>query len=430
MKLVQAVRGMKDILPDESPSWQHVESTLIQKVMQCGYQEIRSPILEKTELFHRTIGEVTDIVAKEMYTFADRNGDSLSLRPEGTACCVRAAIENGLLHNQTQRLWYQGPMFRHERPQKGRYRQFYQLGVEAFGWSGPDLDIEQLLLAHSFWQALGLEKSIRLELNSLGTPAERKQYRIALVTYLKQHHADLNAEAQERLESNPLRILDSKDPAMQPIIQEAPNLLDYLESDSLKFFETIQSALNAADVAYTVNPRLVRGLDYYCHTVFEWITDELGAQGTICGGGRFDGLVELIAGKSVPAVGFALGIDRLVALMLAHQAPQVQPVHIFMIAEGEAAQQKALLLANEIRRYSANLNVICNAGGGKFKKQFERANKSGAEFALILGEAELQADTISIKYLREDRPQQTVSVEAFLERCGKKDNSKNEFKNI
>lgn len=412
MQSIQAVRGMKDTLPNETPTWRDVESKLIRKITQCGYQEIRLPIVERTDLFNRSIGEVTDIVAKEMYTFLDRNGDSLSLRPEGTACCVRAALENGLIHNQTQRLWYMGPMFRHERPQKGRYRQFYQIGVEAFGWQGPDLDIEQLLLSHSFWKALGLEQFIRLEINTLGTLPERQQHRAELIQYFKQHESKLSKEARERLETNPLRILDSKDPEMQDLINSAPKLIEFLEPASLKFFETIQSTLKSAGVDFKVNPRLVRGLDYYSHTVFEWITEELGAQGTVCGGGRFDGLVELIGGKSVPAVGFALGLDRVVDVYLAHFEQIKQPVDVYVVAVGEEAERKALLLANKARE--TGQVVICNTGGGNFKKQFERANKSGAQHAFVLGETELKENFFGIKDLRGNGPERKMQLDLFL----------------
>ncbi|MFO1258705.1 MAG: histidine--tRNA ligase [Gammaproteobacteria bacterium] len=412
MQSIQAVRGMKDTLPSETFTWREVESKLVHKITQCGYREIRLPIVEKTDLFHRSIGEVTDIVAKEMYTFLDRNGDSLSLRPEGTACCVRAALENGLIHNQTQRLWYMGPMFRHERPQKGRYRQFYQIGVEAFGWQGPDLDIEQLLLSHSFWKALGLEQSIRLEINTLGTLLERQQHRVELIHYFKQNESKLNKEARERLETNPLRILDSKDPEMQDLVNNAPKLIEYLDSTSLKFFETIQASLKEAGVDFKVNPRLVRGLDYYSHTVFEWITDELGAQGTVCGGGRFDGLVELIGGKSIPAVGFAVGLDRVVDVYMAHRAQTTPSVDVYIVAVGEEAERKALLLAHKARE--SDKVVICNAGGGNFKKQFERANKSGAKVAYILGESEIQQNFFGIKDLRGNEPELKIRLDLFL----------------
>jgi histidyl-tRNA synthetase len=417
-KTIQAVRGMNDILPGESATWQFLEDTLRRVIGSYGYREIRLPLLEKTDLFRRSIGEVTDIVEKEMYTFDDRNGDSLTLRPEGTAGCVRACMEHGLLHNQMQRLWYAGPMFRHERPQKGRYRQFHQIGVEAFGMQGPDIDAEVILMTAQFWGALGLEGAV-LQLNSLGTVEARAGYRDALVNYLREREAELDDDSRRRLDSNPLRILDSKNPDMQTLIAAAPQLSDYLDEDSRAHFDGLCGLLDAAGIAYEINPRLVRGLDYYSKTVFEWVTDKLGAQGTICAGGRYDGLVEYLGGRATPAVGFALGLERLIALL---EACGVEPrdgnPHVYLVLSGDMAERQGLVFADELRNAVSGLRVQCNCGGGSFKSQFKRADRSGAELALVIGEEEASRDEVTLKPLRAGGEQETVARPAIVERLG------------
>ena len=415
---IQAIRGMNDILPDVTPEWRHLEEMVRQLLDAYGYREIRMPIVEKTELFKRSIGEVTDIVEKEMYTFEDRNGDLLTLRPEGTAGCVRAGIENGLLHNQVQRLWYCGPMFRHERPQKGRYRQFHQIGVEVFGLEGPDVDAEHILMTARLWKMLGLGDSVQLQLNSLGSAESRAAYRATLVDYLWEHVTELDEDSRRRLESNPLRVLDSKNPAMRDLILAAPKLTDHLDEESQAHFVSLRATLDAAGVKYTVNPCLVRGLDYYGKTVFEWVTDKLGAQGTVCAGGRFDGLVEQLGGKQTPAVGFAMGVERLVSLLEAEHVPQehYRP-HAYLVLVGEAAQRQGLLLAERLRDVLPLLRLETHCGGGSFKSQFKKADKSGARLALILGEEEVGNGTIGIKFLREEAEQLLMpqaEAEAFL----------------
>ncbi|ERS85583.1 histidyl-tRNA synthetase [Marinobacter sp. C1S70] len=403
---------MNDILPDQTPVWQYVESTVRRVLGQYGYQEIRMPVVEHTELFKRSIGEVTDIVEKEMYTFEDRNGDSLTLRPEGTAGCVRAAEEHGLLFNQTRRLWYTGPMFRHERPQKGRYRQFHQIGVECFGMAGPDIDAELLILTARLWSALGLSDHARLEINSIGTSDSRKVYRQALVAYLEQYQDKLDDDSKRRLTTNPLRILDSKDPATREILQGAPSLDDYLDDESRQHFEQLKAMLDAAGVAYTVNPALVRGLDYYGKTVFEWITDSLGAQGTICAGGRYDGLVEQLGGKPTVAVGFAMGLERLILLL---ETLELVPEHVnnqadvYVTAMGDQAVAPAMALAETLRNELPGRIVVSHCGGGSFKSQMKKADRSGARFAVILGENEIAQATAGLKPLRDDQPQQEVA---------------------
>ncbi|HCP20454.1 MAG: histidine--tRNA ligase [Marinobacter sp.] len=412
MAKIQAIRGMNDILPDQTPVWQYVESTVRQVLGQYGYQEIRMPVVEHTELFKRSIGEVTDIVEKEMYTFEDRNGDSLTLRPEGTAGCVRAAEEHGLLFNQTRRLWYTGPMFRHERPQKGRYRQFHQIGVECFGMAGPDIDAELLILTARLWSALGLSDHARLEINSIGTSDSRKVYRQALVAYLEQYQGKLDDDSKRRLTTNPLRILDSKDPATREILQGAPSLDDYLDDESRQHFEQLKAMLDAAGVAYTVNPALVRGLDYYGKTVFEWITDSLGAQGTICAGGRYDGLVEQLGGKPTVAVGFAMGLERLILLL---ETLELVPEHVnnqadvYVTAMGDQAVAPAMALAETLRNELPGRIVVSHCGGGSFKSQMKKADRSGARFAVILGENEIAQGTAGLKPLRDDQPQQEIA---------------------
>ncbi len=405
-KPFQAIRGMNDILPGESALWQSLETTVREVLAAYGYHEIRLPILEKTELFARSIGEVTDIVEKEMYTFADRNGDSLTLRPEGTAGCVRACIEHGLLHHQTQRLWYAGPMFRYEKPQKGRYRQFHQIGVEAYGMAGPDIDAELICLTARLWRRLGL-REVTLQLNSLGSSAARAAYRERLVAYFETRQAELDEDSQRRLRTNPLRILDTKNPAMQAVVAEAPTLLDQLDAESQAHFEELRALLDAAGVAYAVNPRLVRGLDYYSKTVFEWVTDTLGAQGTVCAGGRYDGLIEQLGGQAVAGVGFAMGLERLAAMLAAAGHPGVDPhPHAYLILVGDAAQRQGLALAERLREQLPTLRLRMHCGGGGFKAQFRRADHSGARFALILGDDEIKAGGVAFKPLRDSQGEQ------------------------
>lgn len=407
-KSIQAIRGMNDILPGETPRWQFVENVFRELMASYGYDEIRLPSLEKTELFKRSIGEVTDIVEKEMYTFEDRNGDNLTLRPEGTAGCVRACIQNGLLHNQTQRLWYMGPMYRHERPQKGRYRQFHQLGVETFGFDGPDIDAELIAMTARLWRKLGMAEEVSLEINSLGSAAARLAYRETLVRYLQQHREQLDEDSLRRLETNPLRILDSKNPDMQAMIEAAPKLLEHLDEESRRHFESLCATLDMMGIAYRVNHRLVRGLDYYSKTVFEWITDRLGAQGTVCAGGRFDGLVEQLGARSTPAMGFALGLERLVALLEDKPLPDLSSPHAYLLLAGEQAEQRGRLLAEQIRDELPQLRLLVNCGGGSFKSQMKRADKSGARLALILGENEISNQQISVKDLRQEEEQRVM----------------------
>ncbi len=402
---IQAIRGMNDILPMQTPYWRYLEEALNRLMSRYAYQEIRLPVLERTVLFKRTIGEVTDIVEKEMYTFTDRNEDQLSLRPEGTAGTVRAFIEHGLL-NQQQRVWYLGPMFRRERPQKGRYRQFFQFGVEAFGMSGPDIDAEQIIMMARLWKELQISEQLHLEINSLGTSEARQRYREVLVQYFTENQAQLDEDSQRRLSTNPLRILDSKNPAMRALIEAAPRLPDYLDEESKRHFDQLRILLEAADVPYTINPYLVRGLDYYGKTVYEWTTDKLGAQGTLCAGGRYDVLVETLGGKATPAVGFAMGLERVVLLMESVYVPDDKP-HIYMILVGDDAVKSGLLLAEELRSAMPELRLMMNCGEGNFKSQFKRADKSGARLALILAENELSQGTVSLKYLRDEKEQQS-----------------------
>ncbi|MBL4744045.1 MAG: histidine--tRNA ligase [Cycloclasticus sp.] len=406
-KKLQAIRGMHDILPDKTPLWQLLEGAMFDVCKQYGYSEIRMPLVESTDLFCRSIGEVTDIVEKEMYTFEDRNGDSLSLRPEGTASCVRAGLEHGLFYNQIQRLWYQGPMFRHERPQKGRYRQFHQIGIECFGMSGAEIEAEVILMSYRLWKKLGLESELSLEINTLGTSEERAVYKETLVSYFNQHIDQLDEDSQRRLTANPLRILDSKNPAMQTMIEAAPRLVDALGDDSREHFEQLQTYLKAAGVGFTINPRLVRGLDYYSHTVFEWTTSSLGAQGTVCAGGRYDGLIDQLGGKKTPAVGLAMGVERLVLLLEQHEWEVAKPL-AYIVYQGDEARAKALQLAEQLRDELPNHGVILHCGGGSLKSQFKKADKVGAELALILGEEEIKENTVSIKFLRDSKEQQQV----------------------
>ncbi len=414
-KSIQAIRGMNDILPGETPRWQYVEGVFRELMAAYGYSEIRLPSLEKTDLFKRSIGEVTDIVEKEMYTFEDRNGDSLTLRPEGTAGCVRACIQNGLLHNQTQRLWYMGPMYRHERPQKGRYRQFHQLGVETFGYEGPDIDAELIAMTARLWRKLGIAAEVSLEINSLGSAEARQDYRDILVAYLQQHRDELDEDSLRRLETNPLRILDSKNPDMQAMIEAAPKLLEHLDEASRRHFEALRAMLDVMGIAYRVNHRLVRGLDYYSKTVFEWVTDRLGAQGTVCAGGRFDGLVEQLGARSTPAMGFALGLERLVALLEDKTLPDLSSPHAYLLLAGEQAEQQGRLLAEQLRDKLPQLRLLVNCGGGSFKSQMKRADKSDAHLALILGENEINTQQISVKYLRQEQAQRVIAMNELAE---------------
>ena len=416
-KNIQSIRGMHDVLPEQSAGWQFLEATVADVLGQYGYREIRMPIVEVTELFKRAVGEVTDIVEKEMYTFDDRNGDSLSLRPEGTASCVRAGIEHGLFYNQQQRLWYAGPMFRHERPQKGRYRQFHQIGVETFGIPGPDIDAELIALSARLWKRLGLN-NVRLELNSLGTPAARAAYRELLVTHFSAHMDVLDEDAKRRLHSNPMRILDTKNPAMRELVATAPNLHEHLDDESRAHFDGLCRMLDGMGIAYTINPRLVRGLDYYSRTVFEWITDELGAQGTVCAGGRYDGLVSQLGGHDTAGCGFAMGMERLLELMeqqgntIASPAPDV-----YLLMAGEQAIQAGMVLAENLRNALPALKLQTSVGGGSLKSQMKRADKSGAAFALILGENELAQGQIGLKNMRNpDAEQQTLAVDTLVAR--------------
>jgi len=392
---------MHDVLPEQAPLWQYAENIIREVLGAYGYSEIRTPIVEKTELFKRSIGEVTDIVEKEMYTFDDRNGDSLTLRPEGTAGCLRACLEHGLIANQTHRLWYYGPMYRHERPQKGRYRQFFQLGVETYGMAGPDIDAELILIMHRMWQRLGIRDKVRLEINSLGTIGERSAYRESLVAYFKTHIDQLDADSLRRLETNPLRILDTKNPEMKAVVGGAPVLMDYLGEASQAHFDGFRQILDDLGVVYEINVRLVRGLDYYCNTVFEWVTDELGSQGTVCAGGRYDGLIEQLGGKASHAVGFAMGIERVLALVeTLTDVPLARPVDAYLIRVGEPAERAGIRIAELLRSEVPQLKLQVHCGGGSFKSQFKKADKSGAEFALILGDDEVSRGEIAIKSLR------------------------------
>ncbi len=407
---IQAIRGMNDILPDEAHVWEFFEDTVRSWLRAYGYRGIRTPVLERTDLFVRSIGAVTDIVEKEMYTFVDElNGESLTLRPEGTASCVRAVIEHNLLYAGPQRLWYWGPMFRHERPQKGRYRQFHQVGVEALGFAGPDIDAEHLLMCARLWRELGVD-GIVLEVNSLGSSEARARYRARLIAYLEQLQDTLDADARRRLYTNPLRVLDSKNPAMQAIVAGAPQLADDLDDASRMHFEAVQGKLRAAGVAFKVNPRLVRGLDYYNGTVYEWVTDRLGAQGTICAGGRYDTLVEQFGGRPAPACGFALGIERLLALVKTGTAA-IAPVapDVYLVHQGEAADPVAEAVAEALR--DRGVSVVLHCGGGNFKSQMRKADASGARYAVIIGDEEAKAGVLSLKALRDDTAQTQVRLE-------------------
>jgi histidyl-tRNA synthetase len=407
-KQINRIRGMIDLLPEDAAYWRFIESVLQDIVRGYGYRELRVPVVERTELFKRSIGEATDIVEKEMYTFDDRNDESLTLRPEATAGIVRAAIENGLLHNQKHKLWSSGPMFRYEKPQKGRYRQFHQFDVEVFGYEGPDIDAELILISAQIWRRLGLD-CLELQLNSLGTPESRAAYRDELVDYFAAHRDSLDEESRSRLERNPMRLLDSKHPDMQPLIEAAPRITDHLDAESAEHFAELQEILSRAGLSFTVNSRLVRGLDYYSRTVFEWVTDKLGAQGAVCSGGRYDGLVEHLGGKATPAIGWAAGMERLVELYRTVSEQEITDTpDVFVVAVGSAAAAEAILFAEELRNQSPQLSVEVNCGGGSYKSQFKRADKSGARVALILGEDELASGQVGIKPLREEAEQSSL----------------------
>ncbi|WP_085298966.1 histidine--tRNA ligase [Cognaticolwellia mytili] len=412
-KAIQAIRGMNDCLPSDTGIWQMVETVLRRVASNYGFAEIRMPIVESTALFKRSIGEVTDIVEKEMYTFDDRNGDSLTLRPEGTASCVRAGNQHGLLYNQEQRLWYMGPMFRHERPQKGRYRQFHQFGLEAFGIATPDIDAEIILLTSRLWRELGINEFVTLELNSLGSNEERAQYRDALVAFLTEKEEFLDEDSKRRMLTNPLRVLDSKNPDVQAALMGAPKLADYFGEESSAHFASVCKRLDAAGVSYIINDRLVRGLDYYNRTVFEWVTKSLGAQGTICAGGRYDGLVEQLGGKSTPGFGFALGIERLVLMLTSlEKVNNVRAqVDAYVIMLGDDVEITANGLAEQWRDKVTDIRLQCHCGGGNMKKQMKRADKSGAQIALILGEDEIAQNTVTVKYLRGQQEQQSLPLD-------------------
>nr|WP_255316972.1 MULTISPECIES: histidine--tRNA ligase [Pseudomonas] len=416
---MQAIRGMNDILPEQTPAWRYLERTFAGLLDGYGYSEIRLPILEFTELFARGIGEGTDVVDKEMYTFLDRNGESLTMRPEGTAGCVRAVLEHGLSGGgQVQKLWYTGPMFRYEKPQKGRYRQFHQIGVEVFNLPGPDIDAELIILTWRLWQKLGMADAVTLQLNTLGSSEARARYREALVAYLQERFEQLDEDSQRRMTTNPLRILDSKVESTQALLVGAPTLHDYLDEESIAHFEGLKARLDAVGLRYEINQKLVRGLDYYCRTAFEWVTDKLGAQGTVCGGGRYDGLVSQFGGKPTPGVGFAMGVERLVLLLETLgviPAELNRPADLYVCAFGEPAELAALTLAEQLRSAIPGIRLLVNAGAGSFKSQFKKADKSGARFALILGEDEVANRVVGFKPLRDEGEQQSIAWDALPE---------------
>ncbi|HHL2542451.1 histidine--tRNA ligase [Pseudomonas aeruginosa] len=418
-KSLQAIRGMNDILPEQTPAWRYLERTFAGLLDGYGYSEIRLPILEFTELFARGIGEGTDVVDKEMYTFLDRNGESLTMRPEGTAGCVRAVLEHGLSGGgQVQKLWYTGPMFRYEKPQKGRYRQFHQIGVEVFNLPGPDIDAELIILTWRLWQKLGMADAVTLQLNTLGSSEARARYREALVAYLQERFEQLDEDSQRRMTTNPLRILDSKVESTQALLVGAPTLHDYLDEESIAHFEGLKVRLDAVGLRYEINQKLVRGLDYYCRTAFEWVTDKLGAQGTVCGGGRYDGLVSQFGGKPTPGVGFAMGVERLVLLLETLgviPAELNRPADLYVCAFGEPAELAALTLAEQLRSAIPGIRLLVNAGAGSFKSQFKKADKSGARFALILGEDEVANRVVGFKPLRDEGEQQSIAWDALPE---------------
>ena len=415
-KNIQAIRGMNDCSPTESPLWQWIEGQVRQILSSYGYSEVRMPIVESTPLFARAIGEVTDVVSKEMYTFWD-NDEQLTLRPEGTAGCVRAAIEHGWIYNNEQRLWYMGPMFRHERPQKGRYRQFHQAGVEVFGIATPEIDAELIILTARLWKALGIDQHVSLQLNSIGSLEARANYRSALVAFLENHQNIMSEEEKERLVKNPLRILDTKNQALQDVLDGAPKLLDYLDDESREHFAQLCGLLDAVGIQYEINPKLVRGLDYYNKTVFEWVTSALGAQGTVCGGGRYDGLVEQLGGHATSGVGFAMGLERLVLLVqeVNKSIPVKSAVDIYVVYQGEGTTLAAFQLAEKLRSELPHLSTMLHCSGGNFKKQFKRADKSGATLALVLGESEVQNNQVVVKHLLGAAEQQTIDVANLIE---------------
>lgn len=415
-KNIQAIRGMNDCSPTESPLWQWIEGQVRQILSSYGYSEVRMPIVESTPLFARAIGEVTDVVSKEMYTFWD-NDEQLTLRPEGTAGCVRAAIEHGWIYNNEQRLWYMGPMFRHERPQKGRYRQFHQAGVEVFGIATPEIDAELIILTARLWKALGIDQHVSLQLNSIGSLEARANYRSALVAFLENHQDLMSEEEKERLVKNPLRILDTKNQALQDVLDGAPKLLDYLDDESREHFAQLCGLLDAVGIQYEINPKLVRGLDYYNKTVFEWVTSALGAQGTVCGGGRYDGLVEQLGGHATSGVGFAMGLERLVLLVqeVNKSIPVKSVVDIYVVYQGEGTTLAAFQLAEKLRSELSHLSTMLHCSGGNFKKQFKRADKSGATLALVLGESEVQNNQVVVKHLLGAAEQQTIDVANLIE---------------
>ena len=415
-KNIQAIRGMNDCSPTESPLWQWIEGQVRQILSSYGYSEVRMPIVESTPLFARAIGEVTDVVSKEMYTFWD-NDEQLTLRPEGTAGCVRAAIEHGWIYNNEQRLWYMGPMFRHERPQKGRYRQFHQAGVEVFGITTPEIDAELIILTARLWKALGIDQHVSLQLNSIGSLEARANYRSALVAFLENHQDLMSEEEKERLVKNPLRILDTKNQALQDVLDGAPKLLDYLDDESREHFAQLCGLLDAVGIQYEINPKLVRGLDYYNKTVFEWVTSALGAQGTVCGGGRYDGLVEQLGGHATSGVGFAMGLERLVLLVqeVNKSIPVKSAVDIYVVYQGEGTTLAAFQLAEKLRSELPHLSTMLHCSGGNFKKQFKRADKSGATLALVLGESEVQNNQVVVKHLLGAAEQQTIDVDNLIE---------------
>jgi histidyl-tRNA synthetase len=411
---IKAIRGMNDILPAQTPLWQFFEAQVKLVFDQYGYQEIRMPIAEKTDLFCRSIGEATDVVEKEMYTFADRNGDNMTLRPEGTASCVRAAQEHGLTYNQVQRLWYHGPMFRYERPQKGRQRQFHQFGAEVYGLDGPDVDAELIIMTARLWRQLGLQGAVKLQLNTLGSAAARAAYRTDLVAFLQANMALLDADSQRRVTTNPLRVLDSKDESTQALLDGAPDFYGYLDDESRVHFERLRELLDAAGISYEVNPRLVRGLDYYCKTVFEWVTDKLGAQGTVCGGGRYDGMIEQLGGKPTPAVGWAMGVERMILLLQEMQQEPAglgQQADVYLAHMGDAATVRTMQLAEQLRTDISGLRLLWHCGGGSLKNQMKKADRCGAKLVLIMGEDELAQGQIQIKPLHGQGEQQSISLD-------------------
>ncbi len=406
---IQSVKGMHDILNDTSTNWQTLETTIQNVLSRYGYEEIRTPLVEKTELFERSIGETTDIVSKEMYTFTDRGGERLTLRPEGTAACVRSLIQHGLYQNNALRLWYCGPMFRRERPQKGRTRQFHQIGAEVFGLQGPDIDAELIVMCARFWRELGLP-GLELQINTLGTAKAREHYRQILIEYFSDHETELDDDSRVRLRKNPLRILDSKHPQMQSLISNAPGMADHMDEESIEHFDGLKQLLDTAEVSYSVNPRLVRGLDYYGKTVFEWVSDQLGAQATVCAGGRYDGMTEHFGGKPVPGIGFAMGLERLVELLAEQGQGGTRPQpHVYLIIAGEPALTRGFRLAEQLRDALPDLRLLMHCGGGSFKSQFKKADRSGADIALILGEDELEKQCVGLKHLRREAGQVEIN---------------------